>query len=173
LYRSEDSLGRVILELHKIGTGRNEADLLRYDYILTNGDSIFIPKIKDFVTISGAINFPGIDTLKQINVPWERGRNAKYYINKYTASFDDDAKKSSTIVRQANGAVLKTQNYLLFKQYPNIEKGASIFVDLKDRKKPDYRKRKANRQPFNFEAVTAATIPVLTLVILLQQALSK
>jgi len=173
LYRSEDSLGRVILELHKIGTGRNEADLLRYDYILTNGDSIFIPKIKDFVTISGAINFPGIDTLKQINVPWERGRNAKYYINKYTASFDDDAKKSSTIVRQANGAVLKTQNYLLFKQYPNIEKGGSIFVDLKDRKKPDYRKRKANRQPFNFEAVTAATIPVLTLVILLQQALSK
>lgn len=173
LYRSEDSLGRVILELHKIGTGRNEADLLRYDYILTNGDSIFIPKIKDFVTISGAINFPGIDTLKQINVPWERGKNAKYYINKYAASFDDGARKSSTLVTQANGAVIKTQNYLVFKQYPEVEKGGSIFVDLKERKKPGYRKRRANRQPFNFEAVTAAAIPVLTLVILLQQALSK
>jgi len=173
LYRSEDSLGRVILELHKIGTSRNEADLLRYDYILTNGDSIYIPKIKDFVTISGAINFPGIDTLKQINVPWERGKNAKYYINKYTASFDDDAKKASTLVTQANGAVLKTQNYLLFKQYPAVEKGGSIFVDLKDRKKQEYRKRRENRQPFNFEAVTAAAIPVLTLVILLQQALSN
>jgi len=159
--------------LHKIGTGRNEADLLRYDYILTDGDSIFIPKIKDFVTISGAINFPGIDTLKQINVPWERDKNAKYYIKKYAASFDEGAKKSSTLVTQANGAVVKTQNYLVFKQYPDVEKGGSIFVDLKERKKPGYRKRRANRQPFNFEAVTAAAIPVLTLVILVQQAIAN
>ncbi len=172
LFREQDSIGHVILELNKINLNKRGQNL-RYDYILTDGDSLHIPKIKDFVSISGAVNFPGIDTLNQINVPWEGYRSAKYYINKYAASFDGDAKKRSTLVTQANGKVQHTQNYVLFKKYPVVEKGGNIFVDIKDRKKPENRKQRINRRQFNFEQVTAAAIPVLTLIILLQQALSK
>jgi len=49
LYRKQDSIGHVILELNKIDINKRGQNL-RYDYILTDGDSLHIPKIKDFVS---------------------------------------------------------------------------------------------------------------------------
>jgi len=104
-------------------------------------------------------------------VPWEGNRSAKYYINKYAASFDSDAKKRSTLVTQANGKVQNTQNYLLFKRYPAVEKGGSIFVDIKDRKKPENKKQRVDRRQINFQQAATAAIPLLSVVILLRDAL--
>jgi len=172
LYREQDSVGFVILDLQKVDKEQNP----KFNYILTDGDSIYIPKVRDFVTITGAVNYPKIDSIGQINVPWERGKTANYYINKYAAGYHRYAKKSSTLVTQPNGAVVNTNNYILFNDYPEIEKGSKIFVDLKERRKPENIKKKEKEDRnwnANFERLSTQLVTVFTLLILAQQAFNN
>jgi len=168
LYRKEDSIGFVILDLNNL----NGSISSKFNYILTNGDSIFIPKEKDFVTIKGAINYPNIDSIGQINVPYEGNKDAKYYINKYGAGFSDVAKRRKTYVTLANGEVLQTTNLWLTKVYPKVEKGSTIFVDLKEKKKPENQKDDEEKRNWgqDLQSLTAGLTTLLTLIILARQA---
>lgn len=174
LYRAQDSIGYVLLDIEKTlqHPGKSE-----YDYILANGDSIYVPTIENIVTLKGAVATFDVDTLIQISVPYEEGKNAKYYIEKYGGGFGRFAKPRYTYVKQANGRVEKVNRLALFNKYPDVEKGAEIFVDVTKRKRNEELRRERREKRDITRIITTATTSVLgattsilTIVLLLQQS---
>lgn len=180
LIRMEDSLGRVILDLDK--AIKNPTS--RFNYILKAGDIITIPKHKDLVSIMGAVRYPDIDTLGQINAPHHKGRRAKFYINKYGAGVDrriQKGRKRLITVANPNGYVQKTKNYGIFKVYPKVDPGAVVSVeskyDVKRRSEDDEQRetRDERRREWSevFSTVVAQATSLLTLLLLADRTLSQ
>jgi len=168
LYRGQDSIGFVFIDLEDVV----RRDYSKYNYILTDGDSIFIAKERDLVSISGSVNYPNIDSIGQINVPYEGKRRANHYISKFGAGFNSEAKRRNTFVIQANGEVQNARNYVLFRIYPKVNKGATIFVDKRDRFKDGNRKKKRREDQDwneNFDKWSVRLTSILTILILAQQ----
>lgn len=131
LYRKEDSVGHILLNLDE---AFQQPDSSKFNYILFANDSIFIPKARNLVSITGAIRLFEVDSLAKVNVPYEKEQNAKYYIEMYGAGYSRFAKRSRTYVEQPNGKIEKSKNMLLFNIHPIVENGATVFVDLNERK---------------------------------------
>lgn len=171
LYRNADSLGYVLLDLEDAISNPRRTN---YNYILSDGDSIIVPKLRDYVTLRGAIRHFEVDSLTQFSVPFEGRKSAKWYVKKYGAGFGKDSKKFRTYVQQANGRVYKTQKRIFFiNKYPKVESGATVFVDQSDRKKTekDRRKRRENRNWNDaFDSLTSKIATVLSIFVLVQQA---
>jgi polysaccharide export outer membrane protein len=90
----------------------------------------------------------------KINVPFHKGKRAKYYIREYAGGVDwqNGGRKRLVYVRYADGSYKKTRNYLLFKVYPKVEKGAMVYVDTKSKKDKE-NKYKAPRQRIDWNNV--------------------
>lgn len=169
LYRSEDSLGYVLVDLEEVLKNPKS----KYNYILTDQDSIYIPKQRDIVTLRGAMSFFDFDSIPQINVPYEPNRTAKHYISKYGSGFGQFGKRNRTYVKQANGQVHKVKDYWIYKKYPKVDQGGVIYVDITDRKKNEKdRKRKKRNRNWNdaFDSLTSKIATILTILVLVQQA---
>lgn len=196
LFRNNDTLGYVQLSLDKTfekapATRKKkklrkfEAEHDKYDYILFDSDSIYIPKMRNVVTLRGALGHfdahPN-DTLAQISVPHHPNQRADFYIEQYGADFGRYAKRMRTYVQQPNGHTERVQRKWWGKRYPKVENGATIIVDTTDRRKKELQRieeRKKNKiktpekeKDWNkaFENITARVTAVLTLLILIQQA---
>ncbi|OWY23211.1 hypothetical protein C7N43_15175 [Sphingobacteriales bacterium UPWRP_1] len=172
LYRSQDSTGYVLLDVDKAIAKPNKS---KFNYILSDGDSIFVPKVKNVVTLRGAVSHFDVDSVvMQISVPFEKGKKrAKYYINRYGGGFGRFAKKSRTYVQQANGRIDKARSFMGIKRYPKVENGATVFVDITDRKRfeADRRDRRKNRNWNDaFDSLTSKIATILTVLVLVQQA---
>lgn len=168
LIRTEDSLGQVILNLDRVIKNPSS----RYNYVLKEGDVIRIPKVKDLVSISGAIRYPNIGEVGKISAPYHKGRRAKFYVNKYGAGVDRKIKrgrKHMITVINPNGYVQKTKNYGLFKIYPKVDEGAIVRVDSKMKKDKEMRDGdQQDRREWSdlFTTVVSQATAVLTLIIL-------
>ena len=132
LYRNMDEVGYIIFDITKAisNPGSN------YDVILKDGDEIHIPKFKSYVSIEGATNFQDVYTDEiseegKVNVIYEQGKRAKYYIKEYAGGFDKNADRKETTVTYSNGAVNKAKSFGLFTLYPPVEEGAVINVPVK------------------------------------------
>ncbi|OWY19333.1 hypothetical protein C7N43_00955 [Sphingobacteriales bacterium UPWRP_1] len=172
LYRLEDSTGYVLLDLDKAIAKPNKS---KFNYILSDGDSIFVPKVKNVVTLRGAVSHFDVDSVvMQISVPFEKGKKrAKYYINRYGGGFGRFAKKSRTYVQQANGRIDKARSFMGIKRYPRVENGATVYVDITDKKRfeADRRERRKNRNWNDaFDSLTSKIATILTVLVLVQQA---
>jgi len=99
----------------------------KYDLILQEGDEITIPKEWQTVKASGALLYP-------VNIRYENGRSARYYINR-SGGFAQNAKKSKVYVIYANGSVKRTHQFLFYNFYPSIEPGAEVVVPEKPERK--------------------------------------
>jgi len=168
LYRSEDSLGVVIVNLEE---ALENPDRSEFNYLLTDGDSIVIPKMKDFVTLRGAIRHFEMDSIAQVNVPYDGKRSAKYYVKNYGGGFGKHSSRFRTYVQQPNGQVEKTKKILFaFNKYPIVEEGATVFVDITEwkRREPirvELRKTRDWNEAFNSTAAKiSAVLSVLVLV---------
>ncbi len=171
LYRTQDSIGFVIMELQEALEDVNS----RHNYLLKEGDIIYIPKQQDLVTITGATRadelYPDRVVQGGFNVAYNKGKNAKYYIDKYAAGIGKDGKASLVTVEQPNGQIDRTKNFLLFKIYPGVEQGATINVGRKPEKPQD----EGNEQESNVDwgKVVANSIAqatsVLSLILLVQR----
>ncbi len=191
LYRNQDSTGYVLLDLSFGNTDtwvnaknplkrflqKKEVELdrakqKRYNYILSAGDSLYIPKMTNIVTLSGAMAHFELDTLGQVSTPFVGNRRANYYVNRYGGGFSRFSKKSRTYVQQPNGEVDRARNYVLFNVYPKVKNGATIVVDITDRKRfePERLERRKERN-WNeaFDSVTAKVATVFTLLLLATQ----
>ncbi|MGB1206127.1 MAG: SLBB domain-containing protein [Chitinophagales bacterium] len=170
LFRTEDSIGYVLLDIEKAAKKSKKA---KFNYILADGDSIFIPKVKNVVTLRGAMRHFEVDSaLTQISVPYEHRRRAKHYITKYGTGFSRYAKKRRTYVRYPNGEIKQTRNYGLFKTYPRVANGSTVFVDITDRKRNEgVRKERLKNRNWNdaFDSFTSKIATVLTVLVLVQQ----
>ena len=106
------------------------------NYIIKDGDIIVVPKSENVVYINLANtkafdNFFSSESLQKVGVTYDKGKNAKWYIEKYAGGFAKQADKKSVLVEYANGATQSTKGGL-FKKYPVVENGATISVGNKE-----------------------------------------
>lgn len=92
--------------------------------------------------------FDKIEQMKnpdRVNVPFHRNKCASFYIKKYAGGIDktNGGRRKHIYVRYADGSVRKTKNYLIFKSYPKVEKGAMVYVDSHTRQKKQREPRKS------------------------------
>lgn len=95
------------------------------DLNIEDGDIIFVPKEMQTVTIGGEVQVPGKEVYS--------GSSLRKYI-RGAGGFGDRASKRKVYVAYSNGAVKSTRHFLWFKNYPDVEPGAHIFVPEKPAK---------------------------------------
>jgi len=170
LNRQEDNLGKVLMDLEN-ALRRPKS---KFNYILKEGDAIDIPRQKDLVTITGKIAYPYIDADSVINVAHTHGKRAKYYIKHYGTGFTKQSKKRDTYVVYANGLVKETKALVGFKIYPKVEKGATVFVPEKIKRKKNKPKKEDRKDPMIWlNTFFATTTSGLTLYLLIDRALEE
>lgn len=114
--RLEDESAQVGIELPQVLQNPGS----RYDLLLEEGDSLFIPKQLETVTVEGGVFYP-------TTVRYEDGRSFKDYITA-AGGFNDLAIKKRAYIIHANGDVDRVKKFLFFKNFPNVEPGATIVV---------------------------------------------
>jgi protein involved in polysaccharide export with SLBB domain len=72
------------------------------------------------VRISGSV-------LQSTQIPYQAGKNFKFYISS-AGGFSKDAWKKSSYIVYANGKAATTKKFLVFKLYPKLHPGAEIIV---------------------------------------------
>lgn len=92
----------------------------KYDLILQEGDSLFVPTLLQTVTVTGGVFYP-------TSVRYEEDRTYEDYITA-AGGFTGLAKKNRSYVIYANGEVDKVQRFLFFKNYPEVRPGATLVV---------------------------------------------
>lgn len=94
----------------------------KYDLVLLEGDSIYIPPRTDAVTITGNVLVPGT------TVMYEKGNTRfKYYVN-LAGGFARKSRKKETTVTYVDGRVKSVKRFVFFRYYPRIEQGCVINV---------------------------------------------
>ncbi len=173
LYRQQDNVGYIIIRLDEIYKKKNST----MNMVLTAGDIITIPKMKDFVSIQGATNVDkqvdnsvlGAD--KKINVPFHKGRKANFYVDEYAGGTSEYGRKRLISVRYPNGQLKETKNFGLFKIYPKVTKGSSIVVGeitTKKKKKEENDKEAVDWGKLLGDTIAQATT-IITLLLLVQR----
>lgn len=132
LSRVADNIGFVIIDLEKAIKNPKSYE----NIILQEGDAIQIPKINNVISITGATRayelYPEKITAQgKIQVPYRKGKSAKYYINEYAGGLSREASINNISVKDASGKVTKAKNFLFFKKYPKVGPGAEIKVGYK------------------------------------------
>lgn len=163
LNRTEDGIGDVLLDLDKALKNKSS----KYNYVLRKGDVIKIPAIKDLVSLKGEFNYPADKKPENLYVPYNEGKDAKFYIDKYGAGFSDSAQRRKTYVIRPNGKILGTHRSFFGKNYPKVEKGSTIVIP----KKPTKTKKEAKKGTATFykalNATIATTTSLVTLLVLI------
>jgi polysaccharide biosynthesis/export protein len=168
LRRTDPDKGLLIMNLEEAMRRKKS----RYNYILRDGDSIFIPITMDYVTLKGSIEHPDIKEYGSVNVPFEEGRNAKYYVNRYGTGFSSKANAKKTVVTYPNREA-RNSNFVFFgRKYPRVENGSVIYVPdrnyltNKEKKQNRPEKDKTDREKIVQTVVTSLT-STLTMFLLI------
>ncbi len=171
LYRMEEGIGFIVMGLDEVKKNKKS----RFNYILKEGDVITVPKQKDLVTITGAIKTRDIYPDKiartgKINVAYHKGKNAKFYVDRYAAGVGERGRNRLITVEQANGAIERTKNFGFIKIYPQVRPGAIITVGTK-KAKPEKEARQKEKVDWGrtiADSIAQATA-ILSLILLIQQ----
>lgn len=164
--RGREDVKFMVLDLYALmKEGKDE-----YNYILQAGDKIVVPRTENVVALSGALDYPKIQEVRTVHVPFIKGKSAKYYINKFGGGFAEDAKKKKTIVITPGGYVKRTKSILWIKFYPKVKMGDSVQTFYKKEKV----KEKKETDPIDWnraiENTTIKLTGVLTLWVLINNA---
>ncbi|HPR31543.1 MAG TPA: SLBB domain-containing protein [Prolixibacteraceae bacterium] len=93
-----------------------------FDYLLKDGDQIFIPEFSQEVRITGEIRNP-------MGLAYEDGRNLLYYVER-NGGFNEKAKRNDVFVIYSDGTTKVTRNFI-WPIYPEIEPGCQIVIPPK------------------------------------------
>jgi protein involved in polysaccharide export with SLBB domain len=143
LIRMEEEVGPIVIKLDEIMTNPNS----EFNFIVKNGDEIFIPKISEFVTIKGAtrvrevVSEDAIEVGNEIRVPFHKNKDALFYINEFAGGLDEKADKKKILVRYANGEIKRPKNGLFVKKYPKVLQGSTITVGYKTEEQEEQEKK--------------------------------
>lgn len=97
------------------------------DLFLEEGDIIRVPKIIQTVQTFGAVNVPQ-------QIAFKEGDDFKKLINE-SGGFTANALRRRSYIIYANGEVRSTHQFLFFRSYPAIKRGAEIYVPFKREKR--------------------------------------
>ena len=147
----------------------------KYNYALREGDVLTIPTVNDYITIEGSsISYLSIVNKTQVNAPFVSGRRAKYYIKEFGNGFTKESWRKKTYVIQPNAKVNRTRDFGVFKIYPKVTKGSTIYVVNKQKKEKQLKKE---GEAFNWakftENITSKFAGLATFYILLKQVTLK
>jgi len=154
----------VVVDLKQAIRSKNSA----YNYVLLPGDSLVVPKVDNLISIVGTGHgfFEGTQEL-EVNAPFVGKRSARFYIKEYALGFADRADRAKVYASYPNGKLSETVDFGIFKKYPKIKKGATLYVGMK----PEVSKEKRERKPFDMNqavaTVTASLTSFATLYVLL------
>lgn len=164
LYRPELEGGYVVMNLKDALKDEKS----KFNYVIKAGDVINVPKIIDFIAIRGDVEYLSVIDQEQVNSPYVKGKRANYYIKNFANGYTKTSFKRKTYVVDNNGKVSRTKNFVLFKVYPKVKKGATVYAVTKPAKKKDAEKS----APIDWnKAIADVTIKItglLTLVILVK-----
>lgn len=169
LFRAEDSIGSVVLDLQVAMDDVNAPA----NMVMREGDTLNIPKQQDLVTIylyNTIADDYGVDSLREgrtLQVAYQGPKPANWYIKRYAGGFDDDtARKRWTTVQYANGQVRETASFAGIHNYPNLAPGATIRIPAK----PIKRQRERREERFNWiglaQVIVGAATTIATFVLL-------
>jgi len=132
LNRLEEGLGYVIIDLEKAIKNPSSPD----NVILQLGDNVQIPKIRNLVTVSGAINTSDVlsnagSSGSKVNFVHDGNTSLKYYVDR-AGGFMKKSNKSTVAVIYPNGEVKRAKRFLFFRNYPKVVPGSRIVVDTKE-----------------------------------------
>jgi polysaccharide export outer membrane protein len=120
-YRTADHVGRIDVDFPRA----EKLHTSRYNLVLQDGDSIYVPEYQPSVKVSGAVHAPG-------SVMWQQGRDLEFYVNA-AGGATYKADMSGVSIHYANGEV-RTRNTtaLVFHADPQPAPGAEIVVPSGD-----------------------------------------
>lgn len=123
------------------------------DITLEEGDEFIIPRINNTVNVGGEV-------FKPLDIMYETGKNMKDYISD-AGGFTPKGKRNKAFVIYANGSSAKIKRPLgIFKSYPKIFPGSSIYVPEKPKKDGQFDLAKAG---ILISAVTALVTAIALL----------
>ena len=173
LTRSNEETGYVVFQLEEALKNNSSNS----NIIMKRGDVLEIPKQKDLVgidltnTLASELYDTTIVREKMINVPYAKGKSAKYYLDEYAAGIGKNGSRKYITVRHPSGEIQRTKNFLFFKKYPKVEKGSMVKIGLK--KVKPRKKENESKNDTDWSKVVANSIAqvtaVLTLVLLTQR----
>jgi hypothetical protein len=132
LFRNQDSLGYVVIDLDEAMKNKKS----HFNLIVQDGDVIRVPKISNIVTIVGETQAKDLASAEitnggKIHAPYESGKNAEYYINKYAGGIGDKGKKELITVTFPTGDVRTVRKTLFWTRYPEVRSGSIIRIGSK------------------------------------------
>jgi protein involved in polysaccharide export with SLBB domain len=169
LFRTYRNRGFIVSDLSKSIQNRGDA---AHDPILFEGDVITIPRRENVVSINptgvryqNAADPEMVD--ERLAITYQGSKSAHWYITRFAGGFDKEADKNSVTVTLPNGQVKSTSRFLFFRNYPTVESGSMISVQMKPPPDPDTTQKFDWDQTINRTLQTTTTI--LTLMILSKQ----
>ena len=118
------------------------------DLVLREGDRLIVPKYNGTVKINGAVMYPN-------TIAYEKGKNAKYYIDA-AGGFATDAKKSNAYIIYMNGMIGKVAHGA------KVRPGCEIVVPSKDTNKMSLAEKLTMGSSISSIAAMIATIASLS-----------
>lgn len=154
-YRETAPGGQVLIDLEKV-LNREKS---RYNYTLLDGDRLVVPEYVPYVSLQGpGVQYIQTTGLEAVNAPYKPGLRAHRYVQRYGDGFSDRAHKKRVFVVAANDKVSRTRDYGLFKVYPKVSPGATVYVVERESSK----REKQKGDPINWNRVIENTTVKLT-----------
>lgn len=169
LFRTYRNRGFIVSDLSM--AMRNPGYII-HDPILFEGDVITIPRTENVVSINPVgvrYMFAADPELagNRLEVIFQGAKSAHWYITQFAGGFEKEANKSSVTVTLPNGQVKSTRRFLFIRNYPKVESGSLISVQMKPTPNSDIRKKIDWDQISNRTLQTTTTL--LTLLLLSRQ----
>jgi len=125
----------------------------RFDLFLEEGDSLFVPKQLQTVSVKGGVFYP-------TTVRHQDNSSFRDYITA-AGGFTDLAKKNRAYVIYPNGDVDRVKRFLFFKDYPSVEPGATIVIP----EKQELRRLSPQERVALYSSITSTAVLIVTTII--------
>lgn len=117
---NEVTVSKIGIELPKILENPGS----KYDFLVQERDSIFIPRQLQTVLVKGGVFYP-------TSIRYDDDLTYRDYINA-AGGYNELAKDKNSYVVYANGDVSRVKRFLFFKNYPDVKPGATLIVPERD-----------------------------------------
>lgn len=94
----------------------------KYDLLLKEGDSLFIPKKLQTVFVKGGVYNP-------TSIRYDKHLSFQDYISA-AGGYNQKANKNQAYIIYANGKVNSVKKFLFFRNYPKVKPGATLVVPI-------------------------------------------